>query len=130
MTVTLSHLIRSARKRLGDITQKDLGRMVGTSLENVTAIENGRNLQPKREIITGLSKALDLPVEYIYSAILGVLEELPWEKSGKIDLKDPELEFMFRQVDNLPDEKPKENVKAFIKFTLDKERRKSQRTGA
>ena len=62
MTVTLAQLIRAARRRLGDITQGDLGKAAGTSLENVTAIENGRNLQPSPELIAGLSSALDLPV--------------------------------------------------------------------
>ena len=127
MAVTLAHLIKSARIRLGDMTQKDLGRMVGTSLENITAIENGRNLQPSRKIITGLSKALDIPVEDIYAAILGTLEDLPWEKPREIDLRDPELELMFRQVDNLPDGEPKENVKSFIRFTLNEERRKHRK---
>lgn len=130
MTVYLSQLIRSARKRLGDMTQKDLGRMVGTSLENVTAIENGRNLQPSPEVIAGLSGALDLPVEDIYAAIAGTLEDFPWEKPREIDLRDAELELMFRQVDNLIEEEPKESVKAFIRFTLDEERRKRhQKTG-
>lgn len=124
MTVYLSQLIRSARKRLGDMTQKDLGRMVGTSLENVTAIENGRNLQPSPEVIAGLSGALDLPVEDIYAAIAGTLEDFPWEKPREIDLRDAELELMFRQVDNLIEEEPKESVKAFIRFTLNEERRK------
>jgi DNA-binding XRE family transcriptional regulator len=126
MTVSLAELIRSSRKRLGDMTQKDLGRMVGTSLENVTAIENGRNLQPSPEVITGLSKVLDLPVEDIYSAIVGTLEDFPWEKPREIDLRDAELELMFRQVDNLPEGEPKERVKSFIRFTLNEERRKSR----
>ena len=126
MTVSLAELIRSSRKRLGDMTQKDLGRRVGTSLENVTAIENGRNLQPSPEVITGLSKVLDLPVEDIYSAIVGTLEDFPWEKSREIDLRDAELELMFRQVDNLPEGEPKERVKSFIRFTLNEERRKSR----
>jgi len=124
MTVSLAQLIRSARKRLGDTTQRDLGRMAGTSLENVTAIENGRNLHSSPEVITGLSRALDLPVEDIYAAIAGTLEDFPWEKSREIDLRDAELELMFRQVDNIPEGEPKERVKSFIRFTLNEERRK------
>ena len=124
MTVTLAQLIRSARKRLGDMTQRDLGRMTGTSLENVTAIENGRNLRSSPEVIVGLSKALDLPVEDIYAAIAGTLENFPWEKPREIDLKDAELELMFRQVDSIPEGEPKERVKSFIRFTLNEERRK------
>jgi len=98
--------------------------MAGTSLENVTAIENGRNLHSSPEVITGLSRALDLPVEDIYAAIAGTLEDFPWEKSREIDLRDAELELMFRQVDNIPEGEPKERVKSFIRFTLNEERRK------
>ena len=124
MSVTLAQLIRAARMHLGGTTQGDLGRMAGTSLENVTAIENGRNLQPSPEVIAGLARALDLLVEDIYAAITGTLEELPWEKPRELDLKDAELEFMFRQADGLLDGEPKERVKSFIRFTLDEERRK------
>ena len=124
MTVTLAQLIRAARKRLGDMTQGDLGRAAGTSLENVTAIENGRNLQPGPEVIAGLSAALDLPVEDIYTAIAGTLEDFPWEKSREIDLRDAELELMFRQVDSMLEGEPKERVKSFIRFTLNEERRR------
>ena len=124
MSVTLAQLIRSARTRLGETTQGDLGRMAGTSLENVTAIENDRNLQPSPDVIAGLSQALDLPVEDIYAAIAGTLDDLPWEKPREIDLKDAELELMFRQVDNLLEGEPKERVKSFIRFTLNEERRR------
>ena len=124
MTVTLAQLIRAARRRLGDMTQGDLGKVAGTSLENVTAIENGRNLQPSPELIAGLSAALDLPVEDIYAAISGTLEDFPWEKPREIDLRDAELELMFRQVDSLLEGDAKERVKAFIRFTLNEERRR------
>ena len=124
MTVTLARLIRAARKRLGDMTQGDLGKIAGTSLENVTAIENGRNLQPSPEVIAGLSGALDLPVEDIYAAIAGTLNDFPWEKPREIDLRDAELELMFRQVDSLLDGEPKDRVKSFIRFTLNEERRR------
>lgn len=124
MTVTLAQLIRAARRRLGDMTQGDLGRMAGTSLENVTAIENGRNLQPSPELIAGLSRALDLPVEDIYASITGTLEYFPWDKQREIDLRDAELELMFRQVDSLLEGEPKERVKSFIRFTLNEERRR------
>jgi len=123
MAVTLAQLIRSARKRSGDMTQKEVSRLIGTSIENVTSIENGRNLQPRPQVITGLSKVLDLPIEDIYAAITGTLEELPWEKPREIKLRDPELEFMFRQVDKLADETAKENVKAYIRFVLSEEKR-------
>jgi len=126
MTVTLAQLIRAARRRLGDMTQGDLGRMAGTSLENVTAIENGRNLQPSPEVIAGLSGALDLPVEDIYAAIAGTLGDFPWEKTREIDLRDAELELMFRQVDSMLEGEPKERVKSFIRFTLNEERRRRQ----
>ena len=124
MTVTLAQLIRAARRRLGDMTQGDLGKAAGTSLENVTAIENARNLQPSPELIAGLSAALDLPVEDIYAAISGTLEDFPWEKPREIDLRDAELELMFRQVDSLLEGDAKERVKAFIRFTLNEERRR------
>ena len=124
MTVTLSQLIRAARRRLGDMTQGDLGKAAGTSLENVTAIENERNLQPSPEVIAGLSVALDLPVEDIYAAIAGTLDDYPWEKTREIDLRDAELELMFRQVDSLLEGEPKERVKSFIRFTLNEERRR------
>ena len=124
MPITLAQLVREARMRLGRMTQGELGQLAGTSLENITAIENGRNRQPSPEVIAGLSRALDLPVEDIYAAIAGTLNRLPWEKVGDLDLKDPELELMFRQVDSLLDGEPKERVKAFIRFTLDEERRR------
>jgi len=124
MSVTLAQLIRAARMRLGGTTQGDLGRMAGTSLENVTAIENGRNLQPSPDVIAGLSRALDLLVEDIYAAITGTLEDFPWEKPREIDLRDAELELMFRQVDSLLDGEPKDRVKSFIRFTLNEERRR------
>ena len=124
MSITLAQLIRAARMRLGETTQGDLGRMAGTSLENVTAIENGRNLQPSPEVIAGLSKTLDLLVVDIYAAITGTLEDFPWEKPRELDLKDAELELMFRQMDSLLDGEPKERVKSFIRFTLNEERRR------
>ena len=124
MSVTLAQLIRAARRRLGDMTQGDLGKAAGTSLENVTAIENGRNLQPGPEVIAGLSAALDLPVEDIYASIAGTLNDYPWEKPREIDLRDAELELMFRQVDSMLEGEPKERVKSFIRFTLNEERQR------
>lgn len=124
MTITLAQLIRTARKRVGEMTQGDLGSAAGTSLENITAIENGRNFQPSPEVIAGLSSALDLPVEDIYAAIAGTLDDYPWAKPREIDLKDAELELMFRQVDNLLEGDPKERVKSFIRFTLNEERKR------
>ena len=126
MPITLAQLVRGARMRL-DLTQGELGRLAGTSLENVTAIENGRNRQPSPEVIAGLSRALDLPVEDIYAAVAGTLNHLPWERVGDLDLKDAELELMFRQVDGLLDGEARERVKSFIRFTLDEERRKLRR---
>jgi len=124
MTITLARLVREARLRTDGLTQGQLGKMVGTSMENVTAIENGRNLHPSPKVTRGLSKALDIPVEYIFEAIAGNLDRFPWEDSSDLDLKDPELELMFRQVDKMLDGEPKEKVKAFIRFTLSEERRK------
>ena len=131
MAVTLARLIKAARNRLGDMTQGDLGRAAGTSLENITAIENGRNLQPSPDVIAGLSKALDLPVEDIYAAITGTLEDYPWIKPREINLRDAELELMFRQVDNILEGESKERVKSFIRFTLNEERkrRKQEKKG-
>jgi DNA-binding XRE family transcriptional regulator len=126
MPITLAQLVRGARMRL-DLTQGELGRLAGTSLENVTAIENGRNRQPSPEVIAGLSRALDLPVEDIYAAVAGTLNHLPWERVGDLDLKDAELELMFRQVDGLLDGEARERVKSFIRFTLDEGRRKLRR---
>lgn len=126
MGISLAQLIKEARVRR-ELTQAELGRLAGTSLENVTAIENERNRQPSPEVIAGLSRALELRVEDIYSAIAGTLNHLPWERVGDLDLKDPELELMFRQVDDLLDGEAKERVKAFIRFTLDQERRKMVR---
>ncbi len=126
MAVSLAHLVREARMRL-ELTQGKLGQLAGTSLENITAIENGRNRQPSPEVIAGLSRALDIPVEDIYSAIAGTLNHLPWEKVTDLDLKDAELELMFRQVDSLLDGEAKERVKSFIRFTLYEERRKLKR---
>ena len=124
MTVTLARLIKAARNRLGDMTQGELGRAAGTSLENVTAIENSRNLQPSPEVIAGLSKALDLPVEDIYASITGTLEDYPWVKPREVNLRDAELELMFRQVDNILEGDSKERVKSFIRFTLNEERKR------
>jgi len=126
MAISLARLIRTARLRIGGLTQGELGKLAGTSMENVTAIENGRNLQPSPRVSLGLSKALDIPVEDIYTAIAGTLDRFPWEESGELDLKDTELELMFRQVDSLLDGEPKEKVKAFIRFTLHEERRRRQ----
>jgi len=126
MAITLAQLVRGARMRL-DLTQGELGRLAGTSLENTTAIENERNRQPSPDVIAGLSRALDLPVEDIYAALAGTLNRLPWEKVGDLDLKDAELELMFRQVDSLLDGEARERVKSFIRFTLDEERRKLRR---
>jgi len=123
MSISLAQLIREARMRV-EITQGELGRLAGTSMENITAIENGRNRQPNPEVIGGLSRALDLLPEDIYTAIAGSLNHMPWEKVGDLDLKDTELELMFRQVDNLLEGESKERVKSFIRFTLDEERRK------
>ncbi len=127
MPITLAKLIKEARLRQGEISQAELGRMVGSSEENITAIENGRNRQPSPKLINKLSHALDIPVEDIYAAIAGTLNRLPWEKVGDLDLKDPELELMFRQVDGLLDGEAKERVKAFIRFTLDEGRKKMRR---
>ena len=126
MSLTLARLVKGARMRL-DLTQGELGRLAGTSLENVTAIENERNRQPSPDVIAGLSRALDMPVEDIYGAIAGKLNHLPWERVGDLDLKDTELELMFRQVDGLLDGEARERVKSFIRFTLDEERRKLRR---
>jgi DNA-binding XRE family transcriptional regulator len=126
MSISLAQLVKGARLRL-ELTQGELGRLAGTSLENVTAIENERNRQPSPEVIAGLSRALDLPVEDIYAAIAGTLNRLPWDRVGDLDLKDAELELMFRQVDGLLDGEAKERVKSFIRFTLDEERRKLRR---
>ena len=128
MAITLAQLIREARMRAGQMTQAELGKLAGSSTENITSIENGRNRQPSPELIAGLARALDLLVEDIYSAIAGTLNSYPWEKVGDLDLKDPELELMFRQVDSLLDGDARDRVKSFIRFTLDEERRK-RRTG-
>jgi transcriptional regulator with XRE-family HTH domain len=123
MPIALAKLIKEARLRQGEMSQADLGRMVGGSEENITAIENGRNRQPSPELIAKLSRSLDIPVD----AIAGTLNRLPWEKVGDLDLMDPELELMFRQVDGLLDGEAKERVKSFIRFTLDEGRRKMRR---
>lgn len=123
MPIALAQLVREARQR-HDLTQGELGKLAGTSLENVTAIENSRNRQPSPEVIAGLSRSLDMSVEDIYSAISGTLNHFPWEKVGDLDLRDPELELMFRQVDAQLDGSARESVKAFIRFTLDEKRRK------
>jgi DNA-binding XRE family transcriptional regulator len=106
------------------MTQGELGKLAGTSLENITAIENGRNRQPKPELIAGLSRALNLRIEDIYASITGNLNRFPWDRVGDLDLKDAELELMFRQVDSLLEGEARDRVKAFIRFTLDEERRK------
>ncbi len=127
MSISLAKLIREARSRQGSLTQADLSRLVDTSLENITAIENGRNKQPKPDIIAGLAQILELRIEDIYAAITGTLNHYPWDRIGDLDLKDPELELMFRQVDSLLEGEPKERVKAFIRFTLEEERRRLSR---
>lgn len=127
MPIALAQLIREARARLGPMTQGELGKLAGTSLENITAIENGRNRQPKPELIAGLSRALNLRIEDIYASITGNLNRFPWDRVGDLDLKDAELELMFRQVDSLLEGEARDRVKAFIRFTLDEERRKLTR---
>jgi DNA-binding XRE family transcriptional regulator len=126
MAITLAQLIREARIRMSPMTQKELGELVGTSLENITSIENGRNKQASPDVVAGLSRNLNLRVIDIYSAITGNLNHYPWDMVGELDLKDPELELMFRQVDNILEGESKERVKAFIRFTLDEERRKQR----
>jgi transcriptional regulator with XRE-family HTH domain len=127
MKISLASLIREARARQGNMTQGDLGNLAGTSLENITSIENGRNLQPKPDIIAGMAKALDLGIVDIYAAITGTLNNFPWERVGELDLKDTELELMFKQVDSMLAGEAKDRVKAFIRFTIDEERRKLRR---
>jgi DNA-binding XRE family transcriptional regulator len=124
MTISLANLIREARARQGNMTQGDLGNLAGTSLENMTSIENGRNLQPKPDIIAGMARALDLSIVDIYAAITGTLNNFPWERVGELDLKDTELELMFKQVDSMLAGEAKDRVKSFIRFTIDEERRK------
>ena len=124
MTISLASLIREARARQGNMTQGDLGNLAGTSLENITSMENGRNLQPKPDIIAGMARALDLSIVDIYAAITGTLNSFPWERVGELDLKDTELELMFKQVDSMLAGEAKDRVKAFIRFTIDEERRK------
>lgn len=126
MPVTLAKLIREARARHAPMTHGELGRLVGTSLENITAIENGRNRQPSPEVVAGLARELDLRIQDIYAAITGTLNRYPWDRVGDLGLEDPELELMFQQVDRLLDGEPKERVKAFIRFTLDEERRRAR----
>ena len=126
MSITLAQLIRESRLR-ADMTQKELAKMVGTSMENITAVENERNKQPAADIVAGMSKYLDLEITDIYSAMAGTLNTYPWERVGDLDLKDPELELMFRQVDRLTEGEARERVKAFIRFTLEEERRKRRR---
>ncbi len=123
MPISLAQLVREARLRV-NLSLEELSRLVGTSRENANAIENGRNRQPGPDVIAGLSRVLGIRVEDIYAAITGTLNRLPWEKVGDLDLKDPELELMFRQVDDLLDDEAKESVKDFIRFTLDRERRR------
>jgi len=127
MTISLASLIREARDRQGNMTQGDLGNLAGTSLENITSIENGRNLQPKPDIIAGMARALDLSIVDIYAAITGTLNNFPWDRVGELDLKDTELELMFKQVDSMLAGEAKDRVKAFIRFTIDEERRKLRR---
>ena len=127
MTISLASLIKEARARQGNMTQGDLGNLAGTSLENITSIENGRNLQPKPDIIAGLAGALDLSIVDIYEAITGTLNNFPWDRVGELDLKDTELELMFKQVDSMLVGEAKDRVKAFIRFTIDEERRKLRR---
>jgi DNA-binding XRE family transcriptional regulator len=126
MSITLAQLIRESRLRVA-MTQKELAKMVGTSMENITAVENERNKQPAADIVAGMSKYLDIEITDIYSAMAGTLNTYPWERVGDLDLKDPELELMFRQVDRLMEGEAKERVKAFIRFTLEEERRKHRR---
>jgi len=127
MTISLASLIREARARQGNMTQGDLGNLAGTSLENITSIENGRNLQPKPDIIAGMARALDLSIVDIYAAITGTLNNFPWDRVGELDLVDTELELMFKQVDSMLDGEARDRVKAFIRFTIDEERRKLRR---
>lgn len=127
MPISLAQLVREARLRQSNMTQGELGKLAGTSLENITSIENGRNRQPKPDIIAGLSKVLDIRITDIYAAITGTLNHLPWDQVGDLDLKDAELELMFKQVDSLLDGEAKDRVKAFIRFTIDEERRKMRR---
>lgn len=66
----------------------------------------------------------------IYAAMAGTLNHFPWDRVGDLDLKDPELELMFRKVDSLLDGEAKDRVKAFIRFTLDEERKRRRQEKA
>lgn len=127
MPITLGQLVREARLRAGNMTQRELAKLVGTSMENITSIENARNKQPSPEIVAGLSKYLDIEIADLYAAMAGTLNTYPWERVGDLDLKDPELELMFRQVDRLLEGEARDRVKSFIRFTLDEERRRRRR---
>jgi DNA-binding XRE family transcriptional regulator len=79
MSITLAQLIRESRLRV-DMTQKELAKLCGTSMENITAVENERNKQPSADIVAGMSKYLDLEITEIYSAMGGTLNAYPWER--------------------------------------------------
>jgi len=130
MAITLACLVTEARLRMDGMSQRRLARAVGCSPENLCAIEKARNRQPSPDLIASLARTLDLAVEDIYAAIAGTLRQFPWERAGALDLKDPELELMFRHLDSMPDDEPKERVKAFIRFTLEercKRRREAEK---
>lgn len=59
------NLVRTQREKQG-ITQEELGLVVGTSLENISSIERGRNLNPNTDLIGRLMSALRIdPVDVL-----------------------------------------------------------------
>ena len=57
----------------------------------------------------------------VYHAIDGAARTSSRAQEGELRIRDPQLESLIRQLESLPDEKGREVVKAFIRFTLEEE---------
>ena len=57
----------------------------------------------------------------VYLAIAGGAHSSVWEEARETRPRDPQLELLLRRLERLPDEKGREVVKAFIRFTLKEE---------
>ena len=80
MSITLAELIRGARLRLGDMTQKELARLTETSTENITAIE-------RREYVKNFGLSLGQHLYFTsmhYGELTPVFPETHKERADRI----------------------------------------------
>lgn len=62
----------------------------------------------------------------VYLAVVGSPDSSLRDQTGGSRPRDAQLELLLRRLESLPDEKPRELVKAFIRFTLDEEEKNAR----